>query len=128
MTRSGAVETGHALSLHDCRAVGANLRVRPHFDDMQNGALRNIKYNMKIRFFYLGMTLACIISIGIFMQSCSQEDMSELPCLEINSDISKFSESDLNILQIAHERMDKYIDQYNQGNIRQGQDNNNYGQ
>jgi hypothetical protein len=29
---------------------------------------------MKIRFFYLGIVLACMISGGIFMQSCNQEE------------------------------------------------------
>jgi hypothetical protein len=35
--------------------------------------------------------------------------VSELPYLEINPNVSKFSESDLNILQMARERMDKYV-------------------
>jgi hypothetical protein len=103
--QTGTDGNGRSKKLQDERRLQM-----PFFLAKQQNGLQTIKiYNMKTRFFLGGMILACMISIGIFMQSCSQEDMSELPYLEINPDISKFSESDLNILQMARERMDKHV-------------------
>jgi len=80
--------------------------------------MKSIYKNNKIKIFIWGLTLACVVSLGIFIQGCSQEDdymnniinNNDIEYLDLDvASTTAFTQTELNIIANAGKRITEHI-------------------